>query len=173
MNKVLMGGLVASLAATLWVASGDDDATVEPVKSSGASSAPGRKAAMATASAARDPRRYAADMAQSLAAWQSRPPLAAKTPAQWQAWGPALPPPPPAKVVSSGPPPDPIAPRFPHAWVGRFNDQAVVSGTHSTWVLSPGQIVDGQWRVDQIQGRQMQVTYLPLKQAQTVAMQSP
>jgi hypothetical protein len=57
--------------------------------------------------------------------------------------------------------------------VGRFNDQAVISGTHSTWVLAPGQVFDGQWRVEQINGRNMQVTYLPLKQVQTVAMQSP
>jgi hypothetical protein len=67
----------------------------------------------------------------------------------------------------------PKAPRFPHAWVGRFNDMVVVAGPQSTWVLAEGQVIEGQWRVDQIRDRQMQLTYLPFQQVQTVAMQTP
>jgi len=78
-----------------------------------------------------------------------------------------------------------MAPRFPHAWVGRFNDEAspgaasqpapataraILAGPSSTWVVAVGDVIEGQWRVDQIQERQMRLTYLPLQQSQTVAM---
>ena len=69
-----------------------------------------------------------------------------------------------------------MAPPFPHAWVGRFNDpaqRAIVSGADSTWVVAVGDVIDGQWRIDQIQERQMSLTYLPLQQRQTVAMKAP
>ncbi len=109
-----------------------------------------------------------------------------------QAWGSMRPPPPPVpKVVyvEPPPPPPPMAPRFPHAWVGRFNDTAVASaasgasavadqpvqravlnGPQTTWVVRAGDVIEGQWRVDRIQDRTMSLTYLPLKQQQTVVM---
>lgn len=107
------------------------------------------------------------------------------------------PPPPPVAVVDAGPPPAPTAPPFPHAWVGRFNDEApnatpsaapdtaasgasapashtiaraVLVGPQSTWVVHAGDVIEGQWRVDRIQDRTMSLTYLPLKQQQTVVM---
>ena len=33
-----------------------------------------------------------------------------------------------------------------------------------------GDVIDGQWRVDRIQDRQLQLTYLPLQQTLSVAM---
>ena len=103
-------------------------------------------------------------------------PMTAATPSAWSA---QLPPPPPAprRVAQEAPPP-PMAPRFPHAWVGRFNDEsasrplqrAVVSGPVSTWVVSAGDVIEGQWRVDRIQGHTMSLTYLPLQQSQIVSM---
>lgn len=76
--------------------------------------------------------------------------------------------------VVDTPPPPPMAPRFPHAWVGRFNDEAVnravLSGPQSTWVVRAGDVLEGQWRVDAIQDRRMTLTYLPLNQQQTVGM---
>lgn len=109
-----------------------------------------------------------------------------------QAWGSMRPPPPPApKVVyvAPPPPPPPMAPRFPHAWVGRFNDEpvaaaasgasgvvaqpvqrAILNGPETTWVVRAGDVIEGQWRVDRIQDRTMSLTYLPLKQQQTVVM---
>jgi hypothetical protein len=108
------------------------------------------------------------------------------------AWASTLPPPspPPPKPLNEpppAPPPPPMAPRFPHAWVGRFNDEdsvqvadaasavapvarAVLSGPQSTWVVRAGDVIEGQWRVDRIQDRTMSLTYLPLKQQQTVVM---
>ena len=82
-----------------------------------------------------------------------------------------------------------MAPRFPHAWVGRFNDEsvaaaasgasgvaaqpvqrAILNGPETTWVVRAGDVIEGQWRVDRIQDRTMSLTYLPLKQQQTVVM---
>ncbi len=121
-------------------------------------------------------------------AWQARraevdalPPARAMTAAAPSAWSAAMPPPPP-------PPPKqaqaadakPVAPPFPHQWVGRFDDEAsggakavrraVISGPVSTWVAREGDVIEGQWRVDQIQERLIRLTYLPLQQSQTVAM---
>lgn len=112
--------------------------------------------------------------------------------AAWRSMQP--PPPPPQRVVADpGPPPAPTSPPFPHAWVGRFNDEpvamtasgvasgtsapasqavtrAVLAGPQNTWVVRVGDVIEGQWRVDRIQDRTMSLTYLPLKQQQTVVM---
>jgi hypothetical protein len=37
-------------------------------------------------------------------------------------------------------------------------------------VAREGDVIEGQWRVDQIQERLIRLTYLPLQQSQTVAM---
>jgi hypothetical protein len=69
-----------------------------------------------------------------------------------------------------------MAPAFPHRWLGRMNDEApalnraIVAGPQSTWVVREGDVIEGQWRVDKIQDRSMQLTYLPLQQSQTVTM---
>jgi hypothetical protein len=57
--------------------------------------------------------------------------------------------------------------------VGRYIDnvdRAVIAGASQTWVVKVGDVMDGQWRVDAIGERQMTLTYLPLKQTQTVSM---
>jgi len=130
-------------------------------------------------------------LTQGAARWQARlagqGPSAAGDPAAWRSVQP--PPPPRAAVVDAGPPPAPTAPPFPHAWVGRFNDEAVavaasgasapasqviaravLAGPQSTWVVRAGDVIEGQWRIDRIQDRTMSLTYLPLKQQQTVVM---
>ena len=89
-------------------------------------------------------------------------------------WGSQLPPPPPLPPPAPPPPPMvPVAPPFPHAWVGRYVDTAervVIAGPSTTWVLKVGDVIDGQWRIDTIQERQLNVTYLPLNQSRSVAM---
>ena len=188
MNKPLMMTLVASLTATLWAATHEGGETVDAVKSSGASSSPARSSSRSAPNAvsrehAVAPDRLAAasqpsvNLVQDISAWKQREPIGLKPQGELKAWGPSLPPPPPPPPVSKQvvhvEPPPPQAPRFPHQWVGRFNDMAVVSGPQQTWVVAQGQVIDGQWRVDQIRDRQMQLTYLPFKQAQTVAMRTP
>lgn len=107
-------------------------------------------------------------------------------------WVSVQPPPPPMSVAVAPPaPPPPVAPPFPHKWIGRFNDEAepaapgasatasavkpaiqraVLAGPVSTWVVREGDVIERQWRVDQIQDRTMSLTYLPLQQRQTVVM---
>ena len=180
--------LAGALAATLWVATQEDGGTVEPVKTAGASSKRGSAAAPARAS-----RAAAADavpgndsntgkrspgLIDAVAHWKDRPAIELKPATQLKGWGPSLPPPPPPppkvnRQVADAPPPPPKAPRFPHAWVGRFNDMAVLSGPQQTWVMAAGDVIEGQWRIDRIDETQIQLTYLPLKQAQTVAMKTP
>ncbi len=134
-------------------------------------------------------------LTQGIVRWQARwqTGLASPAPgkvADTSAWRSVQSPPPPrAVVVDPGPPPVPTAPPFPHAWVGRFNDEpvamaasaasgpvsqviarAVLVGPQSTWVVRAGDVIEGQWRIDRIQDRTMSLTYLPLKQQQTVAM---
>jgi hypothetical protein len=103
--------------------------------------------------------------------------MSAATPS---AWAMAVPPAPPAPRQARAVDAPPVAPPFPHQWVGRFDDdaldgkkalrRAVISGPVSTWVAREGDVIEGQWRVDQIQERLMRLTYLPLQQSQTVAM---
>lgn len=130
-------------------------------------------------------------LTQGATRWQARlagqGPSTAGDPAAWRSVQP--PPSPRAAVVDAGPPPAPTAPPFPHAWVGRFNDEAVavaasgasapasqviaravLAGPQSTWVVRAGDVIEGQWRIDRIQDRTMSLTYLPLKQQQTVVM---
>lgn len=183
MRKPLWMALVAVLASTLWVASQDDGDTVEAVKSSGAAASPANRTPSTAAQPASGvrPSRWGAsdaapassDLPRVVEAWRQREAIALKDEGQLKAWGPSLPPPPVMVQKTVRAEEAPRAPRFPHTWVGRFNDMVVVAGPQSTWVLAEGQVIEGQWRVDQIRERQMQLTYLPYQQVQTVAMQTP
>lgn len=207
MRTPLMIGLAAVLGATLWLSSqdeGDEGADAVEVVTSrrpadAASASTGTRAPDATSSTATSPNAISpaapasnpaaavqASLQSGLSGWLARrteaatlPPARPMTAATPSAWSAQLPPPPPAprRVAQEAPPP-PMAPRFPHAWVGRFNDEsaprplqrAVVSGPVSTWVVSAGDVIEGQWRVDRIQGHTMSLTYLPLQQSQIVSM---
>jgi len=191
MNRGLMVTLAVVLVAVAWLqGQGDDDGLSVARRPAGGRSAAqadgGERGTAARARTAEAPRAQAgegaatwADQAlmQSVQAWQERQ-AAARTTLQLPAtaWAPAMPPAPPvlrappaatAMVVA---PPAPTAPRFPHAWVGRFNDGAVVSGADATWVVHPGDVIEGQWRVERLDGRRMSLTYLPLNLPQQVVM---
>lgn len=193
MRTPLMIGLAAVLGATLWLSSqdeGDGGADAVEVVTSrrpadAAPASPGTRAPDA-APASNPAAAVQASLQSGLSGWLARrteaatlPPARPMTAATPSAWSAQLPPPPPAprRVAQEAPPP-PMAPRFPHAWVGRFNDEsasrplqrAVVSGPVSTWVVSAGDVIEGQWRVDRIQGHTMSLTYLPLQQSQIVSM---
>ncbi|MES2089039.1 MAG: hypothetical protein V4532_03515 [Pseudomonadota bacterium] len=183
-------GLAVALALTAWVALQGDDTAVEPVRrdeGSGRRSeakttktpAPSRRAS-SSSMAAKDPKADGATaqaLVQSVMQWQQRASLS-----PWpdgavnHPWASQLPPAPPPTVLVAAPPPPPMAPPFPHAWVGRFNDEAhraIVSSADATWVVAEGDVIESQWRIDQIQERQMTLTYLPLQQRQTIAMKAP
>lgn len=208
MRPPLLIALAVALAATFWLQQGEDTGGVEVAERRspgreqaadrpgpvGRSHQPVRQAGGdgdvngARATADHSPADTGAWLVDRVQAWQARraevealPPARAMTAAAPSAWSAALPPPPP-------PPPSqkrdadaaPVAPPFPHQWVGRFDDEAsggtkavrraVISGPVSTWVAREGDVIEGQWRVDQIQERLIRLTYLPLQQSQTVAM---
>jgi len=174
MSRRLLAWLAAALLATLWVASQDQDQDL-------AAAPRDRKADRPAASPAMPPARTddawaARSIGLGVLGWQERasapvmPAVAGQ--AGWQSQ--QAPAPPPVEVA---PPPPPAAPPFQHAWVGRLIDdsgvRAVVAGPRTTWVLSPGDVIEGQWRVDQIKDKQMHLTYLPLQLGQVVSLKSP
>lgn len=199
MRKSMWGALIAVLAIAGWMSTqqGDDD-LVAPGKSgrqksgearagqAGARGAAGTKAVARSDVPATDSW-VARNLIAGVQAWQQRAglqPLDKGVPLAWASNAPPPPPPPPPEVAP--PPPPPMAPPFPHRWVGRFNDEpapaasgatagpavqrAVVAGPLTTWVVKAGDVIEGQWRIDQIQDRQMRLTYLPLKQSLSISM---
>lgn len=184
MRPPMMIGLALVLALTAWLALQEDDSAVEPVKQADGTRAsrpnaqtPAGRAGRPSASARKGDNGQARLLLSSVARWQQRE-LLAPWPADqanpWASQRPPPPPPPPPVVAVEAPPP--MAPPFPHAWVGRFNDtaqRAVVAGTTTTWVVAVGDVIEGHWRIDQIQERQMSLTYLPLQQRQTIVMKAP
>lgn len=191
MRKPLLIGLALALGATWWLSSQEPADEVEVL----ARPRPPGSAAQVTASPASPPSAGVApearlqatvqSMVQSamlagLQGWTERRsdarelppprPMTSATPSAWASQQPPPPPPPPKRTQ----PEVPQAPRFPHAWVGRYSDEsaqrAVVSGPVSTWVVRAGDVIEGQWRIDSIQNRTMTLTYLPMQQSQTVSM---
>jgi len=192
MRRPILIALALALGATFWLQQGEDGDTVEvaerrgsarPQPASPPAASIGQRAGGDGVDAA-----TAAWLVERVQAWQAvraqteaLPPARAMTAAAPSGWAPAVPPPPPpparpARVADAAP----VAPPFPHQWVGRFDDEAsasskplrrvVISGAVSTWVLREGDVIEGQWRIDQIQERLVRLTYLPLQQSQTVAM---
>jgi len=184
MRPPMVIGLVLALALTAWMALQEDEGAVEAVSRADGAPASRAKANARTPDAkgrsampARKPDTgQAALLVSSVAQWQQRAALAPWPVDQANPWDSQRPPPPPPPPVVAVEAPPPMAPPFPHAWVGRFNDEAqraVVAGSEATWVVAVGDVIEGQWRIDQIQERQMTLTYLPLQQRQTIAMKAP
>lgn len=181
MKPILWVALAGALAATAYVSMQEGD-EVEAVTRGSAADAPdpgGARDGRRTAPASRQAPSAEADLQarskvnlmQSVSLWQAR--LQPSTPvrALSTAWSSQQPPPPPPEPVLT--PPPPRAPPFPHAWVGRYIDdqpRAIINGPTTTWVVKVGDVIEGQWRVDRIQDRQLQLTYLPLQQTLSVAM---
>lgn len=203
MRPPLLIALAVALAATFWLQQGEDTDGVEVAERRGPARAqpadrPGpasRTDPPARGGEAQGPRETAdntlaasgAWLVDRVQAWEARraevealPSARAMTAASPSAWSAALPPPPPPPPSQNRAEVAPMAPPFPHQWVGRFDDEpsggakavrrAVISGSVSTWVAREGDVIEGQWRVDQIQERLIRLTYLPLQQSQTVAM---
>lgn len=175
-------------------AEGGAGKTARPPVATGAKPAPAPRVAAATAAAAAQGPAIQQALQQGLGRWQQRrteaaelPPERPMTEASPSAWAAMTPPPPPPPPAPPPPPPPlpPAAPPFPHQWVGRFNDlpddattdtgvaqveRAVITNGAQTWVLREGDVLEGQWRVDRIRNRTMQLTYLPLMLPSSVAM---
>lgn len=170
-RKQLLGGLLAlTLAATLWLTLSPDDeaATAQPVAGE-------RRAPAAQAVAGRKP---AAATAEALVAtnWAAVKREAWTVPdnAYFAAWAPPPPPPAPKQVAAPpAPPAAPVAPAFPYQLIGRLveGDQAtaLLAGSSRSLAVKAGDVVDGQWRVDQVTERGLNLTWLPAKLNQTIS----
>jgi hypothetical protein len=171
---LLGGALALTLAATLWSALSPDadEALAQPVA--------GERRAAAPATSSASPRRpaAAASAAEPLVAtnWAAveRQPWALPENSYFAAWAPPPPPPAPKQVAAPPqPPPAPVAPAFPYQLIGRLVDgdqaQALLAGPNRSLAVKAGDVVDGQWRVDQVTERGLSLTWLPAKLNQTVS----
>lgn len=197
MRQPLLIGLACVLGLTLWLSSQDEgDGEIEVMTRQGAPAAAPPSADAAPSPSAvpsapvgrdRQPGQAASTdgwirqaMLEGVQGWTRRRteaaalpperPMTSSAPSAWASQQPPPPPPPPQGASASAP----VAPRFPHNWVGRVNDdavqRAVLTGAVNTWVVRAGDVIEGQWRIDRIQERTMTLTYLPLAQSQTVSM---
>lgn len=91
-----------------------------------------------------------------------------------------LPPPPPPVEVPAAPaarPAPPTAPALPFVYLGGLDantskPQVFLSNGDQLLIVSSGQVIDGQYRVDSISDTGVVLTYLPLNQRQVISTQS-
>ncbi|MCV2353693.1 hypothetical protein LNV09_05895 [Paucibacter sp. B2R-40] len=167
----LGGALALTLAATLWSALSPDgdESLVQPVA--------GERRVPTPASAARKSApAAAAASALVVTNWAAVERKAWEVPANsyFAAWAPPPPPPAPKQVAAPpAPPPEPVAPAFAYQLIGRLveGDQAtaLLAGPVRSLAVKAGDVVDGQWRVDQVTERGLSLTWLPAKLNQTIS----
>ena len=83
--------------------------------------------------------------------------------------------PPAPKVSAPPPPPKPAAPPFPYAYMGGLTDEGVRTAFfmkgERVLPVRAGDVVDAAFRVDEMNDKQMTLTYLPLNETLTVALE--
>ncbi|PZP33418.1 MAG: hypothetical protein DI603_08600 [Roseateles depolymerans] len=161
----LGAALLATLAATAWVAQQPDEEGT-PV------AAPVRRPAPAAYTAAAGASSAPPAPAASRAAW------AEPEAAQLAAWMPPPPPPPPPAPPPAppAPPPPPVAPPLPYQMIGRLVEGegakavevALLNGPNRSLSVRAGDTLDGQWRVDQVSATGVRLTWLPARLPQTL-----
>ena len=171
----LGGALVATLAATAWVATRPDD-TAAPVV------AAVRQAAPAASASESPPAAQAAQVAQVIQPGDVRQPWAEVSPAQLAAWQPPPPPPPPPAPppTAAAPPPPPMAPPLPYQMIGRVVEGeggkavevALLTGPGSALSVRRGDVIDGQWRVEQVSTSGVSLTWLPARIPQNLVFKA-
>ncbi|PND38638.1 hypothetical protein C1O66_14630 [Paucibacter aquatile] len=171
-HYVLAAGLALSIAAALWAAQIEPEGgdLAQPVASQ-------RRApvALGTVASAAKPGMAAAPLPAPLPVpnWApaERGAWAPAVESQFAAWAPPAPPPPPPAPPPS-PPAEPVAPPFPYQLIGRLVEAegavALLSSPAKTLAVKTGEVIDGQWRVDQIHERGLNLTWLPAKLTQSV-----
>ncbi|MDT7838948.1 hypothetical protein [Aquabacterium sp. OR-4] len=198
MRPVLWLALAASVAATAWLASQPEaDAADQATEADEAAQGAAQGAAVLPLA----PRRLGAGPASGAGA-NAAPvggaaPVAAGLPARaadWpapepsalQAWGAApapapSPSPSPAAVAaarrSAGDSPAPLrAPAFAYQWIGTLDDergqQVLLGGPLRSAAVRPGQVLDGQWRIDAVRHGRLDLTWLPGNQGVSVRAES-
>jgi hypothetical protein len=79
----------------------------------------------------------------------------------------------PVQVALPPPPPPPSAPPVPFTYLGRLSEDnrttAFLASGERNLVVKPGDVIDNNYRVDEVTDRMVQLTYLPLNVKQTVS----
>jgi len=156
-QRLLAAALVATLAAAFWPAGEDDIEVVERSRP--------RRELPAAAPQAAEP---------GIGARPAEPASAERLPRMQanlfpsQTW---VPPPPP---YTPPPPPPPAPPPLPFKYLGRWVDDGrltvfLMQGDQPIPVES-GQVLPGNWRVDEITARSVVFTYLPLDMQSTLGI---
>ena len=166
--------LAATVGAALWASQwpAESDAVVAATAGSSRAPAPQTAAAAApsmpgTAQAVNwtlaGRTEWQAASAVNTAAWMPPPPPAPP---------PAPPPPPPPPPA---PPPAPAAPAFPYQLIGRLVQgrtvHAFLGSPTRTLAVKAGDVVDGQWKVEQIDSNGIVLVWQPEHLRQTIAFQ--
>lgn len=94
----------------------------------------------------------------------------------WYVPPPPPPPPPPAPVVVPVPV-KPAAPPLPFVFMGRMSESDrlsifLVKGERA-YIAAEGDVIDGTYKLEKIEPRQVTLRYLPLDMAQTLALKDP
>ena len=157
-SVVLAAAGATAVALTYALAPGDDDGVVVAAKE------PTRIPAPAT------PQRAAAAAPVLSSAARGEIPLAA-TADPFVATSFAPPPPPAPAVVAPPPPPPPKAPPLPFTFVGLLESgagkpAAFLAHGEALLVVSAGETIAGDYRVDSLSPTEVVLTYLPLKEQQ-------
>jgi len=177
--------LLATVAVSAWLAAqGDADGALSDAVAARTPGAPPRPASLASTTASEPrssaPRRAAEPPVGSADLFAARPAWPALDPAGIRAWevaeAPAAAPPPmaaPPAVTAVTPPSPPQAPPFPYALIGRFEDaggaRALLSNALRTISVAPGELIDGQWRVETVRTGSLDLTWMPGGLRQTIA----
>ena len=176
-QKLLGAALLLVLGATWWAAQTDaEDSLVQPVAGSSRRAVSTTLTQPTKAAAAQD---LTPTVTPTLTDWQpvERTAWAPAADPQFAAWMPPPPPPAPREVKGPPPPPPvPVAPPFPYQIIGSLveNGQAQAFLASSTRNLNAraGEVIDGQWRVDQVSATGIALTWLPGSLKQQIAFKA-
>lgn len=159
MRKVLVfGGLILTLAGSYWVSRED----TEPAAGTDKSPATSGRLSKGQTGLPTEPARNGLGDAQHDA-------FAARD------WIP--PPPPPPKPPPLPPPPPPTAPPLPYRYLGKWKEdgQLIVylQIDNQAYPVKGGELLNGQWRVDEVNERSIRFTYVPLDQTASLNIGEP
>lgn len=158
MRKTLVfGGLALTLAGSYWVSREDAEQVARTDKSPAASGSLSSRRTGMHAERAQDSLGEAQHDAFAARDWTPPPPQRPK-----------LPPPPTLP---------PTAPPVPYRFLGKWKEDGqlvvyLLSG-NQTYPVKGGELLNGQWRVDEVNERSIRFTYVPLDQTASLNIGEP
>lgn len=166
---VLSAMLAASVAAAMHVSDGDAPTPAAAQRARGTASSPPRNAAQAPAMEAIQALRQ--DRPARAYGEMAHDPFAPK---QWSAPVPIAPVP-VAPTEFVGPLPKPSPPPLPFSYMGRMQEEGgkwtiYLARGDAAYSVTPGEVLDGKYRVESLTDSQIEFTYLPLSEKQILTI---